>query len=47
VSSADRILVLDQGGVAEEGTHDELLRWGGYYARTWHLQQLEEEIHAL
>ncbi|MEF8889260.1 MAG: ABC transporter ATP-binding protein [Desulfohalobiaceae bacterium] len=47
VRSADHILVLDQGSVTEEGTHDELLRLGGYYARTWHLQQLEEEIHAL
>jgi len=47
VRSADHVLVLDQGSVAEEGTHDELLRLGGYYARTWHLQQLEEEIHAL
>ena len=32
VRSADRILVLDQGGVAEQGTHDELLAAGGVYA---------------
>ncbi len=47
VRPADRILVLDSGGVAEAGTHEELLDLGGYYARTWRLQQLEEEIHAL
>lgn len=32
VRSADRILVLDQGGVAEQGTHEELLAAGGVYA---------------
>ncbi|MCF8086292.1 MAG: ABC transporter ATP-binding protein/permease [Desulfohalobiaceae bacterium] len=47
VRSADHILVLDNGAVAEEGTHDQLLRMEGYYSRTWQLQQLEEEIHAL
>jgi ATP-binding cassette subfamily B protein len=47
VRPADHILVLDGGAVAEEGTHDQLLLLGGYYSRTWHLQQLEEEIHAL
>ena len=47
VRSADRILVLDQGTVVEEGTHEELIRLEGYYSRTWHKQQLEEEIHAL
>ena len=32
VRRADRILVLDQGGVAEAGTHEELLAAGGLYA---------------
>jgi len=33
VRSADRILVLDRGRIAEEGTHDQLLGHGGSYAR--------------
>ncbi len=33
VRRADRILVLDQGVVVEEGTHAELIDRGGYYAR--------------
>ncbi|WP_375499662.1 ABC transporter ATP-binding protein [uncultured Jatrophihabitans sp.] len=32
---ADRIAVLDNGTVAEIGTHDELLALGGGYARMW------------
>ena len=32
VRRADRILVLDRGGVAEAGTHEELLAAGGIYA---------------
>jgi ABC-type multidrug transport system fused ATPase/permease subunit len=42
--SADRIVVLDDGRLVEEGTHAALLAGGGLYARLWRTQRLEEEI---
>ena len=33
--SADRIVVLEDGAVVEDGAHDELLAAGGSYARMW------------
>ncbi len=35
----DRIIVLDKGRVAEEGTHDQLLKHGGIYADLWKRQK--------
>ena len=39
VRRADRILVLDQGGVAEAGTHEELLKTNQVYQEIYHSQQ--------
>ncbi len=38
VLKADRILVLDQGRIVEEGTHQSLIRHGGIYAKLARLQ---------
>ena len=35
IQDADRILVLDGGGIQEQGTHAQLLARGGVYARLW------------
>ena len=34
-ASADRVLVMEQGRVVEDGTHEELLSLGGFYSRMW------------
>lgn len=46
VRFADKIIMLDKGQIAESGTHDELIKNDTYYARTWRLQEIEEELHA-
>ncbi len=38
IARMDRLVVLDAGTIVEEGTHDELLRRGGHYAKLWRHQ---------
>lgn len=41
----DKIVVMEDGEIAEEGTHDELLRKGALYASMYWRQQEEEKVH--
>jgi ATP-binding cassette subfamily B multidrug efflux pump len=38
IARMDRLVVLDRGRIAEQGTHDELLRRNGHYAALWQRQ---------
>jgi ATP-binding cassette subfamily B protein len=41
IRHADRIFVLDQGELVEEGTHEELVNRGGIYNQLWKVQSGE------
>lgn len=43
VRNADRILVLEQGEIAEDGPHEALVELGGIYARMWSVQTGESQ----
>jgi ATP-binding cassette subfamily B protein len=47
VRNADRIIVLDQGRIVEEGTHDQLIAKKGLYARLYHMQFKESAEEAI
>jgi ATP-binding cassette subfamily B protein len=44
VREAERILVLDDGRLAEQGTHDELIERQGLYADMYHKQQIMYDL---
>ncbi|MDB4054284.1 ABC transporter ATP-binding protein/permease, partial [Octadecabacter sp.] len=43
IADADRIVVLEDGVIVEQGTHDALLSSDGRYAHLWHRQQQDED----
>jgi ATP-binding cassette subfamily B protein len=43
VAEADQIVVLEQGEIAEAGTHEELLQRQGRYSHLWHRQQSDQD----
>ncbi len=47
VAKADRIAVIDEGRIVEQGTHGELLAHGGLYADLWKRQRITEELEAM
>ncbi|EDM35239.1 ABC transporter, ATP-binding protein [Pedobacter sp. BAL39] len=47
IKNANKILVLDNGEIIEQGTHQELLKLGGSYAEMYQNQLLEEENQSL
>ena len=47
VKDADKIIVLSNGKIAEQGTHDELIETAGIYADLYYKQLLEKELEEL
>ena len=35
IARMDRLVVLEQGRIVEQGSHDDLLRQNGHYAKLW------------
>ncbi|MFI4963104.1 MAG: lipid A export permease/ATP-binding protein MsbA [Legionellales bacterium] len=49
IERADKIIVMHQGRIVEQGSHQELLALNGHYAQSYNVQQVgmtQEEVHA-
>jgi len=47
LSFADKIIVIDRGRITESGNHAFLMELGKYYAKTFRMQAIEEEMNAI
>ena len=47
IARMNRLVVLDAGRIVEQGTHDELLRLNGHYAKLWRHQSGGFLVHDL
>jgi ATP-binding cassette subfamily B protein len=47
VKDADHIIVIEEGRIVERGTHDALIRKGGYYAELYRKQTIEAELEEI
>jgi len=43
IVNADKIIVMDEGSISEQGTHSQLLKKGGLYTRLWKQQEKKPE----
>jgi ABC-type multidrug transport system fused ATPase/permease subunit len=47
IAAMDRLIIMDEGRIVEQGTHGELVAHGGLYADLWKRQRISEELEAM